>query len=91
LEIAKWKSRDCSTGMANTADFNADSFAGNGLEKFRSLHPDSLPIIPEDVRWGAPVVAGKLICKCAAQFLLWKDCINFHLSPSIGRQRYNTL
>ena len=54
------KRRDCS---AHAADFNADFFAGNGLEKLRSLHPDSLPIIPEDVRWGAPVARpGKIIC-----------------------------
>ena len=54
------KRRDCS---ALAADFNADFFAGGGLEKLRAVNPESLPEIPADVRWGAPVARpGKVIC-----------------------------
>lgn len=54
------KRRDCS---AYFTDFNRDFFADNGLEKLRSLDLDSMPEIPENVRWGAPVARpGKVIC-----------------------------
>jgi 2-keto-4-pentenoate hydratase/2-oxohepta-3-ene-1,7-dioic acid hydratase in catechol pathway len=54
------KRRDCS---ALVADFNADFFAGGGLEKLRLVDPESLPEVPADVRWGAPVARpGKVIC-----------------------------
>ena len=54
------KRRDCS---AHVTDFNADFFADNGLGKLHSLNLESLPEIPADVRWGAPVARpGKVIC-----------------------------
>lgn len=54
------KRRDCS---ALVVDYNAGFFAGGGLEKLRSLNPESLPEIPAEVRWGAPVARpGKVIC-----------------------------
>ena len=46
------KRRDCSV---LAADFNADFFAGGGLEKLRAANPDSLPEVPAEIRWGAPV------------------------------------
>jgi 2,4-diketo-3-deoxy-L-fuconate hydrolase len=54
------KRRDCS---AHFTDFNADFFAAGGLAKLRTLNPESLPEVPTDTRWGAPVARpGKVIC-----------------------------
>jgi 2,4-diketo-3-deoxy-L-fuconate hydrolase len=54
------KRRDCS---AHVPDYNADFFAGGGLEKLCRVDPESLPEVPAEVRWGAPVARpGKVIC-----------------------------
>lgn len=53
--------KDCS---ALFNDWNHDFFQTGGLERLRELGPklDALPDVPENIRWGAPIVRpGKLI------------------------------
>lgn len=48
---------------SHVVDFNAEFFAGGGLEQLRALDPESFPEVPAGVRWGAPVARpGKVIC-----------------------------
>jgi 2,4-diketo-3-deoxy-L-fuconate hydrolase len=60
---AAGRRRDAS---AHFLQWNAEFFANNGLSRLHKLldtSGDTLPIIPEDVRWGAPIARpGKVIC-----------------------------
>jgi 2-keto-4-pentenoate hydratase/2-oxohepta-3-ene-1,7-dioic acid hydratase in catechol pathway len=57
---AAGRRRDCS---AITRDFDAAFFRDGGLERLAGVDPEALPVVPEDVRWGACVARpGKVVC-----------------------------
>jgi 2-keto-4-pentenoate hydratase/2-oxohepta-3-ene-1,7-dioic acid hydratase in catechol pathway len=54
--------RDLS-GEVQYLDFDRSFFACGGLKALREIDPESLPIVPTEVRWGAPIARpGKIIC-----------------------------